>query len=100
MLVGGTHPNVHVQAFEVTVVSARDTQNERWIESAKETEGVDVDSVFQRFPHGVKIMLQEPEPYSPGPGPGPSPSPNPNPNPNPSPTPSPTPSPSPNPHQA
>ena len=51
---------LHVQAFEVTVVSARDTQNERWIESAKETEGVDVDSVFQRFPHGVKIMLQEP----------------------------------------
>ena len=60
--VGGTHPNVHVliQAFEVTVVSARDQQNERWLESAKETEGVDVDSVFQRFPHGVKIMLQAP----------------------------------------
>ena len=49
-----------LQAFEVAVVSARDHNAERWLESAKETEGVDVDSVFQRFPHGVKIMLQEP----------------------------------------
>ena len=52
--------HVLIQAFEVTVVSARDQQNERWLESAKETEGVDVDSVFQRFPHGVKILLQAP----------------------------------------
>jgi hypothetical protein len=51
-----------LQAFEVTVVGARDHNAERWLESAKETEGVDVDSVFQRFPHGIKIMLQEPLP--------------------------------------
>jgi hypothetical protein len=49
-----------LQAFEVAVVSARDHNAERWLESAKETEGVDVDSVFQRFPHGLKIMLQAP----------------------------------------
>ena len=30
----------------------------------QETEGIDVESVFERFPHGVKIMLQVP-----GPGP-------------------------------
>ena len=26
----------------------------------QETTGVDIESVFRRFPHGVKIMLQEP----------------------------------------
>ena len=47
----------------------------------QETEGIDVESVFERFPHGVKIMLQVPSP-----GPNPSPR-HPNPNPYPYPYP-------------
>ena len=45
------------QAFEVTVVGARERVDDRWLESAKETEGLDVDNVYLRFP-GIKVMLQ------------------------------------------
>ena len=30
----------------------------RWAESTQATAGVDADSVFKRFPHGIKVMLQ------------------------------------------
>ena len=42
----------------MTVISGRSKSEERWTESAQETAGVDVDSVYHRFPHGIKIMLQ------------------------------------------
>ena len=41
----------------MTVVGARERVDDRWLESAKETEGLDVDNVYLRFP-GIKVMLQ------------------------------------------
>ena len=47
-----------MQTFDVIVTNEKLHTEERWKESERITKGVDAESVFTRFPHGVKVMLQ------------------------------------------
>ena len=47
-----------MQTFDVVVVSSKHHTEERWKESLQATDGVDAEQVFQKFPHGVKVMMQ------------------------------------------